>query len=381
MKRSETSPRVVVLSGSIGRGHDSVADACSSALTAADIAASTVDCMELLGGPGQRVGEFLFRHALSHPALFDGLHFSHLRAGSNLAERMESAAARRLVPALGHRLPWDAGGLLLSVFATGAGAASRLTATLPDWNTVVFCTDATAHSLWVQPGVDRYLVCSKAAGGTVLQYDPFANVVELPPPVRNAFFSAPSQPAACELIGLRREVPHVLLLAGGWGLGPLDDGARALAAAGYEVMVVAGQNHKLLTRLRATAAAVNEMAPGAILPLGFTSRLPELMAAADVVVTTPGQTCHEARVVGRPLVILDIVPGHGRENLLLELAKGGALACPPSPSMIVHSVTAALDGALPTPQPWPVASAADWERIFLSAVSDLVKPGSDLTSG
>jgi processive 1,2-diacylglycerol beta-glucosyltransferase len=239
----------------------------------------------------------------------------------------------------------------------------------------VFCTDATAHRLWVQPGVDRYLVCSRAAAGTVRQYDPFADVVELLPPVRSAFFNAPSQQSACELIGLSNEAPRVLLMAGGWGLGPLDDGARTLAAAGYQVMVIAGQNHRLLGRLRATAQALNGKVTGKILPLGFTARVPELMAAADIVVTSPGQTCHEARVVGRPMVILDIVPGHGRENLLLELAKGGALACPPSPSMIVHSVTALLDGALAAPPPWPVASAAEWEGLFLSAVSDLVKPG------
>jgi processive 1,2-diacylglycerol beta-glucosyltransferase len=110
---------VVVLSGSIGRGHDSVADACMTALRGAGISSCTTDCMELLGGPGQRVGEYLFHRTLGLPAVFDALHFSQLRAGTNLADRMESAAAKRLVPGLRQHLDLERGGMLLSVFPTG----------------------------------------------------------------------------------------------------------------------------------------------------------------------------------------------------------------------------------------------------------------------
>ena len=47
------------------------------------------------------------------------------------------------------------------------------------------------------------------------------------------------------------------------------------------------------------------------------------MAAADVVVALPGATtCSEARVVGRQLLLLDVMPGHGRDNLLHELELG-----------------------------------------------------------
>jgi hypothetical protein len=80
------------------------------------------------------------------------------------------------------------------------------------------------------------------------------------------------------------------------------------------------------------------------------------MASADVVVTTSGQTCHEARVVGRPLVIMDAVAGHGRKNLLLEITKGGALACTPHPRAVVHAVQAALEGVCPPADPWPLSS-------------------------
>ena len=56
------------------------------------------------------------------------------------------------------------------------------------------------------------------------------------------------------------------------------------------------------------------------------------MAAADVVVALPGaNTCAEVRVVGRRLLLLDVMPGHGRDNLLHELELGQAHTCVATP--------------------------------------------------
>jgi processive 1,2-diacylglycerol beta-glucosyltransferase len=367
------APPSFVLSGSIGGGHDSVAAACTDALAAGGSQAVTLNCMELLGTSAQRIGEQLFRKGLSIPPLFDAFHFSQLRSSSRMAEALERASAKRLVPALRERLSEVAGGLLLSVFSTGAGAAGRLRTEEPSWRTVVYCTDATAHRLWIHPGVDRYLVTSPAAAGTVRQFDPFADVVEVPPAVRAPFFAAPPRAAAREALELEAEGPYALVMGGAWGLGSIATTAGALADSGWQVLVVAGSNRKLERRLRADSAGRPGRTVGSVIPFGVTARIPELMAAADVVVTSAGQTCHEARVVGRPLIVMDMVPGHGRENLLAELAKGGALACQPRPEAVVRAAEAALDGALPRSWPWPMASAARWEETFLSAVGDLLK--------
>jgi UDP-N-acetylglucosamine:LPS N-acetylglucosamine transferase len=362
----------MVLSGSIGAGHDSVAEACSGALATAGIAATTVDCMAMMGGIAQRVGDRVFQTMLRSAPVFDAFHFSQLRAGSRLARVMESAAAGRLVPAVSQLLPPDHGGLVLGVFATGAGTAARLRARRPDWRAAVFCTDAAAHRMWVQDGIDRYFVCSPAAAGTVRQYDAGADVVELPPPVRPEFYAAPPRDLARRSLGIDPETPTVLLIGGGWGRGPLDDCARALADAGYHVLVVAGSNKRLEQRLAAMTAARRPGDRGAVTVFGFVPQMPSLMSAADVVVTSPGQTCHEARVVGRPLVLLDIVPGHGRENLLAELAVGGAIAALPDPSLVVRSVGAVVGDRVIAPSPWPVRTAIEWQKRFIDKIEDLL---------
>jgi UDP-N-acetylglucosamine:LPS N-acetylglucosamine transferase len=362
--------RAVILSGSTGQGHASVAEACADALASSGCQVTTVDCMELLGGLGHRMGEAVFRRMLAIPPLYDAFHFSQLRAGTRLVDRMTTSATKRIVPALREVLPAVDELLLMSVFATGSAAAASLQAGHPGWRSVAFCTDATAHRIWVQDGINRYLVSSPAEAGTVRQFDPGAEVRELPPPVRPAFFDAPDRIRARDRLGLGPVAgrPCVLLMAGGWGLGPIDRTADALARAGIDVLAVAGRNAAMRRRLDVVAA---EAQSGRVRAYGFTPEVPLLMAASDVVVTSAGQTSHEARVIGRPQVLLDVVPGHGRENLLLELARGGAMASRPEPHAVVAAVSAALDGAVDSPRPWPVTSAEDWRKRFHEALDGL----------
>ncbi len=355
--------RALILSGSVGKGHDSVAEAARASFSTRGIEAEVLDCMGLLGGPASRVGTGAFRRLLSFPTLYDGFHFSHLRTGTWLANVLESASSRRLVPALEHRLSESPrADCLLAVFPTGVTAAARLKERGSDVAVVAVCTDACAHRMWVREGVDLYAVCSSLAANTVRRYDPKARIAVVPPPVRPAFFDAPDQERSRAALGIPDGDRCVLLMAGGWGLGPLADTAATLARARYQVLAVAGMNERLQRRLEQLAVVDPR-----VHPFGYTDRVPELMAAADAVVTTPGQTCHETRVVGRWLVLLDIVPGHGRENALHEIELGGALACSPDPNSVLGALEVMFDER-PEIVPWPVEGPAGWDKEFFGAL-------------
>ncbi|HVC14376.1 MAG TPA: hypothetical protein VND62_05900 [Acidimicrobiales bacterium] len=354
----------VVLSGSIGKGHDSVAEACRAALLATGLHTEVLDCMSMLGGVGSRLGTAVFRRMISVPAVYDGFHFSHLRNGSRLPRLLERAAVRQVLPTVREEVAAaGAHPLVISVFPTGVSAVAALKRERPGLSTVAVCTDACAHRMWVADGTDLYVVCSPLAALTVRRYAPDAEVAVVPPPVRPQFYDAPAKQSARQLLGISPDARCVLLMAGGWGLGPLDETADALARAGYWVLGVAGANARLYRRLRVVASRC-----GRVLPFAMTNRVPELMAAADAVVTSSGQTCHEARVVGRWLVVLDVVPGHGRENTLHELERGGALACSPDPDAVTAAVRL-IFAEQPEQPPWPVGSAVEWQKHFFGAMS------------
>ncbi len=353
----------VVLSGSIGKGHDSVAEACDAALTSAGMGAEVLDCMSMLGGPGSRLGTSVFRRMISVPALYDGFHFSYLRNGTRVPRMLARTAVRQVLPGVRDAVAAaGANPLVISVFPTGVSAAAELKRERPELAAVAVCTDASAHRMWVADGTDLYVVCSPLAALTVRRYSPDAAVAVVPPPVRPQFYDAPSKLAARGVLGVAPDARCVLLMAGGWGLGPLDETADALARAGYWVLAVAGGNRRLYGRLREVA-----LRHWRVLPFAMTNRVPELMAAADAVVTSSGQTCHETRVVGRWLVILDVVPGHGRENTLHELEQGGALACSPDAASVEAAVRF-IFAEQPEHPPWPVRSAAEWQKHFFGAL-------------
>ena len=131
-------------------------------------------------------------------------------------------------------------------------------------------------------------------------------------------------------------------MSGAWGLGPVAQVAEALGNAGVHVLAVAGRNARLERRLRAAAARQPR-----VRPFGYTTRIAELMAASDLVVTSSGDTCTEARTVGRPLLLLDVVQGHGRDNLQHELELGDAAVSSGRAADVVRSALAALDRAKP----------------------------------
>jgi UDP-N-acetylglucosamine:LPS N-acetylglucosamine transferase len=353
----------LILSGSIGKGHDVVGEACAAALAGHGVDSEMLDCMSLMGRGAAAAGDWVFRKMLSIPAVYDAFHFTQLRGNGTLGRWADAAALDRLYPNVERAADRTGAELIVSVFATGAGAAARLKRqACPDIYTVVVMTDSYAHRMWVHEGTDLFLVTSTLAAASVRRYLPGARVQVVAAPVRPAFYAAPDRQTARKALGVPPDAACVLLMSGAWGIGPLDETAKALAKSGAWVLAVGGSNADLTGRLLAVGRA-----HPTVLAFGFTDRVPELMAAADVVVTSSGDTCREARVIGRGLILLDVVPGHGRENLMHELELGGSAVCEPSPDGVVGAVKAFLADANASYSPSAIDADA-WEDEFASAL-------------
>src|SRR5581483_121406 len=107
------------------------AQACASSLAGRGWRTETLDAMRLLGRRGGAVGEAVFRSLLAVPGAYDAVHFAALRTGAWPALLADRAARRQLVPRLRAHLDASPADLVISVFATGASAASALAGRYP----------------------------------------------------------------------------------------------------------------------------------------------------------------------------------------------------------------------------------------------------------
>src|ERR1051326_5288347 len=165
--------------------------------------------------------------------------------------------------------------------------------------TVCVVTDFEAHALWMEPAVDLYCVAaSETLASVVARGARPADVTVTGIPIA-AKFSEPVDPRAVRRrYGLRDHLPVILVLGGGFGMGPVAGILSALNQVGREcqVLVVGGSNAR---RRREVACA--DFRPRTRV-LGFVTNMHELMTAADLIVTKPGGlTSSEALALGKPM--------------------------------------------------------------------------------
>jgi UDP-N-acetylglucosamine:LPS N-acetylglucosamine transferase len=128
---------------------------------------------------------------------------------------------------------------------------------------------------------------------------------------RPEFESPPERAAARAALGLPAGDPIVLVSGGGWGVGDLEQAARAvLALPGAHAVCLCGDNTALRARLDAAFAGEPRVRSE-----GFTERMCEWMAAADALVhSTAGLTVFEAQLCGTWAISYGWGIGHIRAN-------------------------------------------------------------------
>ncbi len=191
---------------------------------------------------------------------------------------------------------------------------------------LVVVTDFDVHRFWLCPGIERYCVAREdnrvhlAALG-----EPAERIRVTGIPVAPAFAGEPDLGALRRKHGVRGDRPLVLVLGGGFGVGPVETLVDALwgAVRSAEIVVVAGRNDALRKRLERRAAG----APVPTRVLGFTQEMHEWMALAALAVTKPGGlTTSEALARGLPLVVTNPIPGQETRNATMLFEEGAALS-------------------------------------------------------
>ena len=323
------APRVLILSAAIGEGHDLPARLLAAGLEAAGARAEVADGLHAMG-------PFLERLALSGSP-FDSRWGGYL-FDAEYALLAHAAPARRLA---GHLMRRIGGRGLLALIAarrpdivvsTYPGVTELLgrlriegALSLP---VVSAITDLAALRWWAHPGVDLHLVTHPESIPEVRSIaGPRADVRAVHGLNDPAFLVARDKLAARDALGLPLEPPIVLVSGGGWGVGDLTGATGAALAAGAHAVLLCGRKAAVRERMQARFGADPR-----VTVLGFSDRMPDLLAAADCLVhSTAGLTVLEAIQRGCPPISYGWGHGHVRVNNRAFAAHGlAAVAATPA---------------------------------------------------
>ncbi|HVA65443.1 MAG TPA: glycosyltransferase [Elusimicrobiota bacterium] len=323
--------KILILSASAGAGHMRAAQAIECALQEAHPAASVkiVDVLDMAAPFFRRAyGEGYVGLANSAPRAFGCLYDLFDRPGEDIPLR---DSARRFAQRLGmdafpgfikeeacdavvntHFLPAE---LLADLKLRGEIDVPQMTVV----------TDFDAHRLWASRPCEQFFVASQEGAVSLIIHGVPTDAINVSGiPIHPVFARCPERAECLKAHGLTGERPVILQMAGGAGMGAIDEIWTELLAIEQplELVVVAGRNQKACERLKKTPVPARHRTR----VLGYTDKVHELMAAADLLVTKPGGlTTAEALSSALPVAAVMPIPGQESRNADFLLARGAGL--------------------------------------------------------
>ncbi len=180
---------------------------------------------------------------------------------------------------------------------------------------VTVVTDlVSTHTAWYHPGADLVIVPTELAREKALKSGlPVEKIQVIGQPVAERYTQImPDVSSIRKKYGWLLNIPTVLLVGGGEGMGNLEHYAMEINNAGLncQLIVIAGRNEKAQLSLEQARWKI----PYKI--YGFVKDMPEFMHAADILITKAGPgTISEAFIAGLPVIMFSKMPGQENGNV------------------------------------------------------------------
>lgn len=308
--------KVLILSASIGAGHTKAAEAIKEFLPCE---VEVVDFMTWEISPLNWLAKKIYLAALKFiPDLYDKLYkFAGVKHMGS-ATRLLTAALmyfpfvkllkkfRPNVIICTHPFPESAAAIWKFLHAKSSKNFSLATV----------LTDYSLHEIWIFGEVDKYFVATEEMKNELAAHSRADQEIFVTGIPIGADFS------------VAKNLPHkeftILIMGGGLGLGAIEETLQDLntVETPLKIIVVAGQNEKLLTRLKNLQPKLNHSTK----ILGYVENICELMGAADLLITKPGAlSISEAFAVGLPMLLHAPIPGPEFKNAEYAISNGAAI--------------------------------------------------------
>lgn len=322
--------RALILSCSIGGGHNACARAISDELTARGNECVTRDALNFIfrGLPAafSRSHVWIYRHT---PSVFGKVY----RFGeTHPASFRQGTAFRRLFRRGTHKLrTYLLEGGFDTVICTHVFPAMMVTDALrtfpedaPRPETCFIATDYTGSPGMAESNLDYYFIPDNTLThyftvGTITADRMRASGI----PVRRAFYRKVETAVAKERAGLPADCRHMVMMCGSMGCGPMYGLTRSLAKSLLEnelLTVVCGTNKQLFRRLT-KACGTNPH----VRILSYVKDVAAILDSADLYLTKPGGiSVTEAAEKHLPMILIDAVAGCEDYNLHFFVDLGAA---------------------------------------------------------
>jgi processive 1,2-diacylglycerol beta-glucosyltransferase len=330
----KAKPRVLLLSASSGAGHVRAAQALEKAFAArGDCVVEHIDTIQYVSKLFQRVYDKAYISMVRRaPELMGVLYertdqpWHHPRRRLAM-DRLNTGPMIRLLK----RVQPD---LCVATHFLAAEIVAWLIAKrkLQTHNAIVV-TDYDVHAMWLCRTVERYYVAIDEAAEYLANIGVPREILRVTGiPIDPLFAKALDRAEARRALGLDPAATVILVSAGGYGVGPVEQLVNGLLALEkpWQIVAIAGKAEKARKRLEEISERAGKLPSGALrlCAIGFTTDMDKYMAAADLLVgKAGGLTTSEALARVLPMALIEPIPGQEERNADHLLEAGAAIRC------------------------------------------------------
>jgi processive 1,2-diacylglycerol beta-glucosyltransferase len=330
----KAKPRVLLLSATSGAGHVRAAQALEKAFAArGDCSVEHVDVLQYVSKLFQRVYDKSYLSMVRRAPELMGILYDrtdqpwHHRRRRLALDRLNTGPMIRLLNRSQPDLCVATHFLPAEIIAWLIGK-KKLRA-----HNAIVVTDYDVHAMWLCRTVDRYYVAMDEAAEYLARIGVPREKLRVSGIPIDPLFAAPVNRADVRKhLSLDADAPILLIAAGGYGIGPVEQLVSDLLALGqpWQVVAIAGKSEKTKKRLDELAKKAGHLPAGTprLCPVGFTTEMDKYMGAADLLVgKAGGLTTSEALARALPIALIEPIPGQEDRNADHLLEAGAAIRC------------------------------------------------------
>ena len=307
---------ILILSASTGGGHMRASKAIEGYMTQQnkDINVKIVDSLLYISPILNKTvtGGYVYL-ATKTPKLYGKLYdlTNKDHKFANFVTRLNNIFANKLLPLIDEFRP----DIIITTHPFPTEMVSRLKSK-KEINIPLICimTDYAPHKAWISDKVDAYIVANDDMVTKMIAEGVDSRCIyPYGIPVDEVFFEEKEKQLVIEELGLDKNLPTILMMAGSFGVSNVFDVYENIIDIDldFQIILVTGRNQKLYNNFEEVIGS----SPKKTKLIYFTDEINKFMQASDIIITKPGGlTVTEALACNIPMAVFNAIPGQEEEN-------------------------------------------------------------------